>query len=127
MQLFNAFALRVIMMANAILYASAGGGFSATCSNIQLSQDHFLSASCGDGHGGKTNSALDLNACIGLNSSPGQFILQCQPNGNFAALSGCGSCRLGGSIMTCNCGVIPGLQVNLDDCIVNRFGLLACN
>ncbi|KAF9043981.1 hypothetical protein BJ165DRAFT_1528565 [Panaeolus papilionaceus] len=52
--------------ANAFLCASTMGGLSEKCNDIQLSDVHFLSARCSDGCSGRTNSALDLKACMGI-------------------------------------------------------------
>ena len=53
----------------------ARGDFSHTCSNWFIENNHFLRATCGDGRGGQVNSALDLNAGIGID--PTQLV--CRP------------------------------------------------
>ncbi|KAF9047917.1 hypothetical protein BJ165DRAFT_1593562 [Panaeolus papilionaceus] len=107
-----------------LLTHAAGGAFSASCDNIRLLQDHILSASCGDGRGGATSSLLDLNACVGFISRR----LICRANGNYATI-GCYHCIVKGSRMTCDCPdpLTNAVAINLDDCVVNRFGVLACN
>ncbi|KAJ3513262.1 hypothetical protein NMY22_g15095 [Coprinellus aureogranulatus] len=55
--------------------AKAAGGFSASCSNYFIENNHFLRATCADGRGGQVNSALDLNACIGIDPTK----LVCRP------------------------------------------------
>ncbi|KJA28769.1 hypothetical protein HYPSUDRAFT_82350 [Hypholoma sublateritium FD-334 SS-4] len=93
-------------------------GFSFTCTNPVLAGG-ILTATCGNGHGGETNSALDLNSCIGL--SGGNLV--CQPNGDFLA-HGCTGCSLSDLVMSCDC---PGFAfITLDECVTNDFGLLTC-
>ncbi len=48
-------------------------GFGITCTNPVLSGS-ILTATCGDGRGGQTNSAVDLNACVGV--SGGSLVCQ---------------------------------------------------
>ncbi|PPQ73741.1 hypothetical protein CVT24_006961 [Panaeolus cyanescens] len=44
---------------------AARGDFSRSCTGYYIDSDHYLRATCNNGQGGTTNSALDLNACIG--------------------------------------------------------------
>ncbi|KAF9033601.1 hypothetical protein BJ165DRAFT_1534541 [Panaeolus papilionaceus] len=112
-----------------LLGVNAQDAIARSCNNFSLESDHFLRASCSDGRGGTTNSALDLNACVGTSGTS----LVCQPNGNYAAFgcSGCYALKLpdsSGVEMVCSCannGQHLTLLI-LDACVVNRSGLLAC-
>ncbi|CUA74094.1 hypothetical protein RSOLAG22IIIB_10980 [Rhizoctonia solani] len=98
----------------------AAGNFAASCSNYYVQNNNFLYASCGDGRGGTTNSALNLNACIGNDGRN----LVCRANGNYA--TGCSGCRIRtGAYMQCSCGSGSGIA-DLNECVANRGGLLAC-
>ncbi|KAH6913657.1 hypothetical protein BKA70DRAFT_728204 [Coprinopsis sp. MPI-PUGE-AT-0042] len=101
--------------------AAAAGGFAASCSNYFIEGNNFLRASCRNNAGGTTNSAINLNACIGID--PNQLV--CRPNGNYAA-QGCAGCLIRtGQFMLCSC---PGGNkiADLNACIGNNNGLLVC-
>ncbi|KAF5311309.1 hypothetical protein D9611_012619 [Ephemerocybe angulata] len=101
--------------------AQARGDFSSSCTNYFIEGNNFLRATCGNGQGGQVNSALNLNACIGIDPNN----LVCRPNGNYAA-QGCAGCLIRtGAFMLCSC---PGGNkiADLDECVANRGGILAC-
>ena len=47
----------------------ARGDFSRSCSNYYIESNNFLRATCRRASGGQVNSALNLNACIGIAST----------------------------------------------------------
>jgi len=51
------------------------GDFSHSCSGYYIDGNNFLRASCKNDAGGTSNSALNLNACIGISGNS----LVCQP------------------------------------------------
>ncbi|KAF9051833.1 hypothetical protein BJ165DRAFT_1401291 [Panaeolus papilionaceus] len=107
------------------LGVSARGDFSRSCTNYYIQGNNILRARCGNGSGGQVESALDLNACIGISSGPGAN-LDCRPNGNYAA-QGCTNCLIRtGAYMRCMC---PGMEriADLDACVANQRGLLTCS
>ncbi|KAH6913659.1 hypothetical protein BKA70DRAFT_1558929 [Coprinopsis sp. MPI-PUGE-AT-0042] len=100
---------------------AAASGFARSCSNYYIENNNFLGASCRNAAGGTTNSAINLNACIGINPTE----LVCRPNGNYAA-NGCRACLIRtGQYMLCQC---PGGNkvADLNACIGNNNGLLVC-
>ncbi|KJA28772.1 hypothetical protein HYPSUDRAFT_176652 [Hypholoma sublateritium FD-334 SS-4] len=118
MQLTTTF-IAVFATAFAAFRGAEAQGFGVTCTNPVLSGS-ILTATCGNGHGGQTNSALDLNACVGL--SGGNLV--CQSNGDFLA-HGCTGCSLIDVVISCDC---PGFTfITLDECVTNDFGLLTCS
>ncbi|TEB22208.1 Cyanovirin-N [Coprinellus micaceus] len=105
----------------AIQDVQARGEFSRSCTNYYIENNNFLRATCKNASGGQVNSALNLNACIGIASTS----LVCRANGNYAA-NGCRACLIRtGAYMLCGC---PGGNkiADLDECVANRNGLLAC-
>ncbi|PPQ73476.1 hypothetical protein CVT24_007806 [Panaeolus cyanescens] len=101
MQLSNI--LPLVATAFALVHnVAARGDFSKSCTGIYLEGDHFLRATCANGQGGTTNSALDLNACMGI-SPTFNGNLDCIPNGNYAAF-GCNTCLIShATFMVCSC------------------------
>ncbi|CAE6370152.1 unnamed protein product [Rhizoctonia solani] len=99
----------------------ASGGFSASCSGYYIRDNHFLVANCGDGRGGRRDNTLDLNKCI-VNANGN---LRYQANGGYAgSCSGCGIRT--GAYMTCGCNGTGATIADLDQCISNYGGNLAC-
>ncbi|EJD46262.1 hypothetical protein AURDEDRAFT_164497 [Auricularia subglabra TFB-10046 SS5] len=115
------------------LMPKAVGGFSRTCSNIQLvgcSNGLSLAAICGNGNGGSNGwTYLPINSCFAnLNGT-----LVGKQNGNAMLNGSCDSCSLqtdAPNRMDCRCFRINGsadwTTVNLDDCVTNQNGNLIC-
>ncbi|KAF8668044.1 hypothetical protein RHS04_09182 [Rhizoctonia solani] len=63
------FTTALITAVSTAIFAASGvqaaGNFAASCSNYYIQNNNFLWATCGDGRGGRTTSALNLNSCIG--------------------------------------------------------------
>ncbi|KAH6913635.1 hypothetical protein BKA70DRAFT_1558906 [Coprinopsis sp. MPI-PUGE-AT-0042] len=100
---------------------NAASGFASSCSNYFIENNNFLRASCRNNAGGTTNSAINLNSCIGISGNN----LVCRPNGNYAA-QGCRACLIRtGQFMICQC---PGGNkiADLNACIGATNGLLVC-
>ena len=53
----------------AIQGVQARGEFSRSCTNYYIENNNFLRATCRNASGGQVNSALNLNACIGIAST----------------------------------------------------------
>ncbi|CAE6445997.1 unnamed protein product [Rhizoctonia solani] len=104
----------------AVSGVQARGDFSRSCSNYYIQSNNFLYATCGNGQGGQVTSSLNLNACM---ANDGRNIV-CRPNGNYAL--SCSGCRIRtGAFMQCSCNSGSGIG-DLDECVANRGGLLAC-
>jgi CVNH domain len=65
----------VLALGYAVVPAMAASGFASSCSNYYIENNNFLRASCRNGAGGTTNSAINLNACIGISGNN----LVCRP------------------------------------------------
>ncbi|CAE6479723.1 unnamed protein product [Rhizoctonia solani] len=118
------FTTALITAVSTAIFAASGvqaaGNFAASCSNYYIQNNNFLWATCGDGRGGRTTSALNLNSCIGNDGRN----LVCRSNGNYA--TGCSACLIHtGTYMRCQCGSGSGIA-DLNECVANRGGLLAC-
>ncbi|TEB27159.1 hypothetical protein FA13DRAFT_1776577 [Coprinellus micaceus] len=101
----------------------ARGDFSRSCTGYFIENNNFLRATCTNVNGGQVNSALNLNACIGID--PNNLVCRPKSSGNYAA-NGCAGCLIRtGAFMLCSC---PGGNkiADLDECVANRNGLLAC-
>jgi CVNH domain len=72
---FTTLAVLVAPAVGLIGGAAAASGFAASCSNYFIENNNFLRASCRNAAGGITNSAINLNACIGID--PNQLV--CRP------------------------------------------------
>ena len=47
------------------LTAAQSGNFGGSCSGGGITREHYYTASCGDGKGGRRGSTMDLNLCVG--------------------------------------------------------------
>ncbi|KAF8609768.1 Cyanovirin-N [Ceratobasidium sp. AG-I] len=104
----------------AAVSVSAGGGFSASCSNYYVS-GYTLTATCGNGSGGTKTTSIDLNRCIANYNGN----LACAANGGFGgSCSGCGIRT--GAYMICGCRPSGTPIIDLDSCVANYGGNLAC-
>ncbi|CAE6515616.1 unnamed protein product [Rhizoctonia solani] len=104
----------------AVSGVQAAGNFAASCSNYYIRDNNFLWATCGNGNGGQTTSALNLNSCIGNDGRN----LVCRANGNYA--TACSGCLIRtGTYMLCGCSSGSGIA-DLNECVANRGGLLTC-
>ena len=98
------------------------GGFSASCSNIHLNGS-WLSADCGNGHGRRHSTQIDLNRYI--TNSWGNFSWKQDGNYNESAIN-CGVntagtlyCQLGDGH-----GGWPQRSIDLNEHITNSWGNL---
>ncbi|QRW22553.1 CVNH domain protein [Rhizoctonia solani] len=110
------FTTALITAVSTAIFAASGvqaaGNFAASCSNYYIQNNNFLWATCGDGRGGRTTSALNLE------------LLHWERCGNYA--TGCSACLIHtGTYMRCQCGSGSGIA-DLNECVANRGGLLAC-
>ncbi|KAJ8483397.1 hypothetical protein ONZ45_g14613 [Pleurotus djamor] len=119
----SAFAALIVLFPSNMM-VSAAGDFAYSCSGYYVHDNHYLSANCGDGHGGYKDTQIDLNQCIGKSGNN----LVCARNGGYAgSCSGC-SIRTGW-YMTCGCSNTPQgsyLVADLNDCVANINGNLQC-
>ncbi|KAJ7581745.1 Cyanovirin-N [Mycena floridula] len=103
--------------------APAGGGFSASCSDISLSGFTLL-ANCKNEAGGSVSASIDLNTCIVNDNAT----LRCQAGGNFGA-----SCSNPGFLFDGDfhdvgtfCPPNNFVEIDLDQCVGNFNGVLGC-
>ena len=79
---FTAVAAVAVPLLTFVGGTAAAGGFAQSCSNYFIENNNFLRASCRNGAGGTTNSAINLNACIGISGNN----LVCRPKYAFLIL-----------------------------------------
>ena len=72
---FTAVAAVAVPLLTFVGGTAAAGGFAQSCSNYFIENNNFLRATCRNNAGGTTNSAINLNACIGID--PTQLV--CRP------------------------------------------------
>ena len=104
----------------------ADGNFAASCPNIVVDSTG-LSATCYNADGKKVTANLDINTCIVNNGG----VLGCQPGGGFA--NSCdGAIELRGTtVITTSCATgkkdeYVYATIDINDCIGNHNGVLAC-
>ncbi|KAF9033598.1 hypothetical protein BJ165DRAFT_1410328 [Panaeolus papilionaceus] len=59
----------IFLATSSVALFSANAQILEFCSTVQLTSNNILRAGCSDLRGGTTNSALDLNACIGVSGN----------------------------------------------------------
>ncbi|KAF8609767.1 Cyanovirin-N [Ceratobasidium sp. AG-I] len=106
----------------AAMSVSAGGGFSASCSNFYMQGNNVLTATCGNGSGGSKTTSIDLNRCIANYGGN----LACAANGGYGG--SCSGCLIRtGTYMICHCGPNNGTPIiDLNSCVANYSGNLSC-
>ncbi|KAF8139439.1 Cyanovirin-N [Mycena galopus ATCC 62051] len=108
--------------------ARTDGGFAATCRTLTIfsGSKPFLKAFCANEAGTFVSTTISLNGCVANDAG----VMACQQNGGYGA-----SCTtLGfssGTVLYATCGNgsggNPDAHLELNNCIGNHNGVLACD
>ncbi|GJE93671.1 cyanovirin-N Homology domain-containing protein [Phanerochaete sordida] len=116
--------LSALSTALALTISLAGGvaaGYGDSCHDEYVVSG-VLHGECFDRGGGRVQTQLDLNKCVGF--ANGQ--LACDGHGGFADSCDPKTCYLGGTSLFCRCGEGFISYLDLGRCIQNNDGQLGC-